>query len=91
MRYFILFFLIFCTDAYAQTWQVKSKADHPYRHVPSDINADNTPSDGDCLTYSGSNKLFHWATCGSATTAFLLLEDSSFILLEDGTSKIILE
>ena len=68
MYKYILFFLLICGAANAQNIQVKSKADHPYRHIPVDLNSTNSPSDGDAPTYNSTTKTFKWGASGGGTS-----------------------
>lgn len=67
MPIFLLVFLVlFSTLAEAQNvGRVTNKAQHPYRHAPDDLNAIDTPADGESVTYDSATGRFEWAGSSS--------------------------
>lgn len=63
--FFIIIFLLFNSSAFAQNFRITNKAQHPYRHQPTDLNTTNTASNGQCLTFDSGTNQFTWAACGT--------------------------
>lgn len=65
---FISLTIQFCifTETKAQTFQVTNQGQHPYKHIPRDLNSGtDAMADEECVTYESSTGLFEWQTCGS--------------------------
>lgn len=61
---FLILSLFLSSDSFAQTFQVTSQGQHPYRHIPRDLNSgSDNASDEECATYESSSGLFEWQSC----------------------------
>jgi len=65
--FLIYFFSIFLVQSsFAQTpLRITNQGQHPYKHLPRDINAVDSAADEECATYEGSTGQWEWQTCSS--------------------------